>query len=45
MSRASSNQSVVCDRVDYEEVYPFDHRDQESRQREESVYLLLFLNK
>ena len=37
MSRASSNQSVVCDRVDYEEVYPFDHRDQESPGKEKSL--------
>ena len=30
MSIASSNQSVVHDGVDYEEVYPFGHVDQES---------------
>ena len=30
MSSVSSNQSVVRDRVDYEEVYPFGHKDQES---------------
>ena len=30
MSSASSNQSVVRDGVDYEEVYPFGHVDQES---------------
>ena len=30
MSNVSSNQSVVCDGVDYEEVYSFGHVDQES---------------
>ena len=30
MSSASSNQSVVCDGLDYEEVYPSSHKDQES---------------
>ena len=30
MSSASSNQSVVRDRVDYKEVYPSGHKDQES---------------
>ena len=30
MSTASSNQSVVCDGLDYEEVYPSSHKDQES---------------
>jgi len=30
MSSASSNQLVVRDRLDYEEVYPSDHKDQES---------------
>ena len=30
MSSASSNQSVVHDGVDYEEVYPSSHKDQES---------------
>ena len=30
MSNASSNQLVVRDRVDYKEVYPSDHVDQES---------------
>ena len=30
MSSASSNQSVIRDEVDYEEVYPSDHVDQES---------------
>ena len=30
MSSASSNQSVVRDRVDYDEVYPSGHKDQES---------------
>ena len=30
MSSASSNQSVIRDRVDYEEVYPSGHVDQES---------------
>ena len=30
MSSASSNQSVVCDGTEYEEVYPSGHKDQES---------------
>ena len=30
MSSASSNQSVVCDGVDYKEVYQYGHIDQES---------------
>ena len=30
MSSASSNQSVVRDRVDYEDVYPSGHIDQDS---------------
>ena len=30
MSSASSNQSLVCDGVDYEDVYPSGHVDQES---------------
>ena len=30
MSGASSNQSVIRDEVDYEEVYPSGHVDQES---------------
>ena len=30
MSSASSNQSVVCDGVDYEEVYPSGHKEQDS---------------
>ena len=36
MSSASSNQSVVHDGVDYEEVYPSDHVDQESLGKERS---------
>ena len=36
MSSASSNQSVVRDRVDYEEVYPSGHVDQESLGEERS---------
>ena len=36
MSSASSNQSVVRDGVDYEEVYPSGHRDQESPGEERS---------
>ena len=36
MSSASSNQSVVCDGVDYEEVYPSGHKDQESLGEERS---------
>ena len=36
MSSVSSNQSVVCDRMDYEEVYPSDHVDQKSPGEERS---------
>ena len=36
MSSASSNQSIVRDRVDYEEVYPSGHKDQESLGEERS---------
>lgn len=36
MSNASSNQSVVRDGVDYEEVYPSGHKDQESPSEERS---------
>ena len=36
MSSASSNHSVVHDGVDFEEVYPFGHRDQESPGEERS---------
>ena len=36
MSSASSNQSVVRDRADYEEVYPSGHKDQESPSEERS---------
>ena len=36
MSSASSNQSVVRDGVDYEEVYLSGHRDQESPREERS---------
>ena len=37
MSSASSNQSVVRDWVDYEEVYPSSHRDPESLGEERSL--------
>ena len=37
MSSASSNQSVVCDGVEYEEVYPFGHKDPESPDEEKSL--------
>ena len=37
MSSASSNQSVVRDRVDYKEVYPFSHVDQESPGEDRSL--------
>ena len=37
MSSASSNQSVVRDGADYEEVYPFGHKDQESPGEERSL--------
>ena len=36
MSSVSSNQSVVHDRIDYEEVYPSGHKDQESPSEERS---------
>ena len=36
MSSASSNQSVIRDRVDYEEVYSFGHVDQETPGKERS---------
>ena len=36
MSSASSNQLIVRDGVDYEEVYPFGHVDQESPSEERS---------
>ena len=36
MSSTSSNQSVVCDGEDYKEVYPSDHKDQESPGKERS---------
>ena len=36
MSSASSNQSVVRDGVDYEEVYPSSHRDPESPGKQRS---------
>ena len=36
MSSASSNQLVVHDRADYEEVYPIGHKDQESPGEERS---------
>ena len=38
MSSASSNQSVVRDEVDYEEVYPSGHVDQESPGEERSPF-------
>ena len=37
MSNASSNQSVVRDRVDYKEVYPSGHVDQESLSEDRSL--------
>ena len=37
MSSAFSNQSVVCDEVDYEEVYPSSHKDQESPSEDRSL--------
>ena len=37
MSSASSNQSVVCDGVDFEEVYPSGHVDQESLVEDRSL--------
>ena len=36
MSSASSNQSVVCDGANYEEVYSSGHKDQESPGEERS---------
>ena len=36
MSSASSNQSVVRDEAEYEEVYPFGHKDPESPSEERS---------
>ena len=36
MSNASSNQSVVRDGIEYEEVYPLGHKDQESPNEERS---------
>ena len=36
MFSASSNQSVVRDGADYEEVYPLGHKDQESPSEERS---------
>ena len=38
MSSASSNQSVLRDGKDYEEVYPFGHKDQESPSEERSLF-------
>ena len=37
MSSVSNNQSVVCDGVDYEDVYPFGHVDQESPSEDRSL--------
>ena len=37
MSNASSNQSIVCDRADYKEVYSSNHKDQESPSEERSL--------
>ena len=37
MSNASSNQSIVCDKADYKEVYLSDHKDQESSGEERSL--------
>ena len=36
MFSASSNQSVVCDGADYEDVYPSGHKDQKSPSEERS---------
>ena len=36
MSSALSNQSIICDRADYEEVYLSGHKDQESPSEERS---------
>ena len=46
MSSASSNQSIVRDSVDYEDVYPFGHVDQESlgENRSPSAYSLSSTN-
>ena len=38
MSSASSNQLVVRDGIDYEEVYPLGHKDQESPSEERSLF-------
>ena len=38
MSSASSNQSVVRDGMDYEEVYPSGHKDQESPGEDRSLF-------
>ena len=38
MSSASSNQSVIHDGVDYEEVYPSSHVDQESANEDRSPF-------
>ena len=38
MSSVSSNQSVVRDRMNYEEVYPSDHVDQKSLGEERSLF-------
>ena len=37
MSSASSNQSVVHEGADYEEVYPSGHKDQKSSSEERSL--------
>ena len=37
MASASSNQLVVCDKVDYEEVYPSGHKDQDGPSEERSL--------
>ena len=37
MSSASSNQLVIRDGVDYEEVYPSGHKDQESPSEDRSL--------
>ena len=38
MSSATSNQSVIRDRANYEEVYPSGHKDQESPSEEKSLF-------
>ena len=38
MSSALSNQSIICDRADYEEVYLSGHKDQESPSEERSPF-------